>query len=134
MVTDILTRFWEHLGGRIGGPMSFRLVIQPAVAIALAYVSGKADARAGLPPYFTGMFTDPSHRRAMLRDGWKAVAKVFVATIAIDVIYQIIVFRWVYPNEALVVAVILACIPYVIVRGAVNRVLRARRPPKREEP
>ena len=46
--------------------------------------------------------------------------------IVIDVVYQFIVFRWFYPGEALVVAFVLAIVPYLLVRGPVNRIARNR--------
>ena len=52
----------------------------------------------------------------MLRDGWKAVGKIFVIAVIIDLVYQLIVLRWFYPGEALLVAVILAFIPYLLIR------------------
>lgn len=106
-----------------------RFVSSCSQAIVFAYLRGKAGAKAGLPPFFTGLFTNPECRRAMLRDCWKALAKVFLMTITIDMIYQFIMFRWIYSGEALAVALILACIPYVIARGVVNRLLRLRMVP-----
>jgi hypothetical protein len=52
------------------------------------------------------------------------VSKVFIMAVVVDCVYQWIVFRWVYPFEAMVTAVILAIVPYVLLRGAVNRVTR----------
>jgi hypothetical protein len=46
-MNDILVRIWENLGGRVGGPMSFRLRLQPAVAALLAIRAGMQDARTG---------------------------------------------------------------------------------------
>jgi len=40
-------------------------------------------------------------------------------------VYQWILFRWIYPIEAMVVAVILAIVPYLALRGVVNRVARS---------
>ena len=37
---------------------------------------------------------------------------------------QLKVFRWVYPREALLVALILAFVPYLLLRSAVNRLAR----------
>jgi hypothetical protein len=61
-----------------------------------------------------------------LREGWRQVAKVFVAAIIIDLIYEIVVFRAIYPGQALIVAAILALLPYPLIRGSVNRILRLR--------
>jgi hypothetical protein len=117
---DVLARIWEDLGGRVGGPLSFRLLLQPLVAMVLAIRAGLEDARTGRPPYFWAIATHPEHRRALLREGWKAVAKVFVIAVIIDAVYQVMVFRWVYPGELLIVAFLLACVPYLLIRGPAN--------------
>jgi hypothetical protein len=71
-------RMWENLGLRISGPMKFRLVMQPAMALFLGIRDGLKDARDGKSPYFWTMFTAPAERRAMLQDGWKSVGRLFV--------------------------------------------------------
>jgi hypothetical protein len=121
-----LARIWENLGGRIDGPLSFRLLLQPVVAAVLAIRAGLHDARAGRPPYFWAILTSPDDRRALLREGWKAVAQIFVLAVVMDTVYQLIVFRWVYPVELLLVAFLLACVPYLLIRGPVNRIARRR--------
>ena len=125
---DIFTRFLEHLVGRVelDAPMKFRLVLQPVMAVIAATRSGLRDAKAGKPAYLWALFTDPGHRKDMLRDGWKSVGRIFILGIIMDVIYQIIVFRRFYPVEALVVAAVLALVPYVLIRGPVTRVLRGK--------
>jgi hypothetical protein len=124
---DVLTRIWADLGGRVGGPLSFRLLLQPAVAIVLAVRAGLRDARAGHPAYFWTILADKADRRDLLREGWKAVAKIFVLAAVIDAAYQVMVFRWVYPIELLVVAFFLACVPYMVLRGPANRIATASR-------
>jgi len=118
---EIWARFVENLSDRITGPMSLRLWLQPLMACAFAVKSGLRDAKEGKPPYFWALWTDPSHRSEMMRDGWKSVRNVFLIALVLDVIYQFWVQRFVYPGEALVVAVALAILPYLIVRGLVNR-------------
>jgi hypothetical protein len=121
-VDEILARVWENLGGRVGGPMTFRLILQPAVATVLAVRAGLLDARTGRPAYFWTVLSNADHRRDLLREGWKAVAKVFVLAVIIDVAYQVMVFGTVYPGETLIVAVLLSFVPYLLVRGPVNRI------------
>lgn len=123
---DLLTRIFENLIGRVSGPMKFRLILQPLMATIFAIRSGLKDAKGGRPAYFWALFTDSAHRQDLLRDGWKSVGRVFILAIIIDVVYQFIVFRWVYPVEALLVAAILAFIPYLLIRGPVNRIARRR--------
>jgi hypothetical protein len=57
----------------------------------------------------------------MIKDGWHSVGKVFVIAMILDAIYQFIVQQWIYPIGFLVTGLVLAIIPYVIVRGIVGR-------------
>lgn len=123
---EILIRVWRNLIGRVHGPLTFRLILQPAMAVFLAIRAGIKDAREGRPIYFWALFTHPAQRRQLLRDGWKSVGRVFILAIVIDAVYQFIVFRWFYPGEALVLAFVLAIVPYLLVRGPVNRIARNR--------
>jgi hypothetical protein len=86
-----------------------------------AFLDGKRDAAAGRGAFFWQLFTDPSHRSELLRSGWKAVGKVFILAIILDAVYQYKVLSWFYPGEALVVAFLLAIVPYTLLRGPVNR-------------
>ena len=116
--------FWEDLIGRLGGPITFRLILQPSIAVILAIRDGVKDAKAGRPLYFWSLFTHPTERRQLLKDGWKSVGFVFVFSIVIDRVYQFIVFRWFYPGEALTVAIVLAIVPYLQIRGLANSIAR----------
>jgi hypothetical protein len=121
---DILMRFVENLNDRVSGPMKFRLLLQPAMPAFFAIRAGLDDARTGKPPYFWSLVTDPAHRVDMLKDGWKGVGKVFLIALLLDVVYQIIVLKFVYPGEAIYVAFVLAILPYLILRGLVTRIAR----------
>jgi len=123
---EILTRFVTNLAGRLSGPLTLRLFLQPAVAAFLASRDGLRDARDGRPPHFWRMMTGPPEaRRRRARETWRAILKVFVVAVVLDCVYQFLVFRWVYPVEAMFTATILAILPYSILRGVVNRIARA---------
>jgi hypothetical protein len=121
---DIWTRIIENLGDRVSGPMKLRIFLQPTMASIFAIIAGLKDARAGKPAYFWALLTHPAERASRLKDGWKSVGKVFVFALALDVVYQVIVQRFVYPGEALFVAFLLAIVPYLILRGLVTRLAR----------
>ncbi len=94
------------------------------MAIFLAVRAGLRDAKAGKPAYLWSVFTVPSHRTELLHEGWKDVMRVFFLAVGLDFIFQLIQFKWIYPGESLVVAFGLAIVPYLIVRGPVNRIAR----------
>jgi hypothetical protein len=127
VLEHMFTRFWEQLMSRPAGPMKFRFILQPAMAIFLAVRCGLKDYREGKPAYFWDLFSQPARRWQLLRDGWKSIRNVFILAIVLDCVYQIIVLRWIYPFEVLVVAFFLAVIPYLLIRGPVNRIATARK-------
>ena len=122
MIDNPLIRVWEDLLIRPAGPLKFRFILQPAMAVFLAVRSGLKDSHEGRPAYFWAFCVHPGSRRGLLRDGAKSIGKLFVLAIVLDCAYQLLVLHWVYPFEALVVAVVLAIFPYVLVRGPVNRI------------
>lgn len=118
---DMMTRFVTDMIGRVDGPMSFRLVLQPLMAVLMALRDGRKDAHAGRVPYDWDLLTQPADRRALLRDGWKGVSRVFTFAFILDGVYQYIVLRDFYPIQALFTALLLAVVPYTILRGPFNR-------------
>ena len=120
----MLTRIGINLIARVTGPMKFRLVFQPAMASFLAIRAGIEDAKTGKPPYFWAVLWDSDERHIMLKEGWKSISKVFIIAIVLDVVYQIIERRFVYPGEAVIVAFVLAIVPYLALRGLTNRFAR----------
>ena len=121
---DYLSGIWQEIVARPDGPMSFRVYLQPVMSTIYAIISGLKDAREGQPAYFWSMFTDPTHRAELVRDGWKSVRNVFLLAIGMDLVYQITVLKGLRPMEGLIVAVVLAIVPYLLVRGPVNRFAR----------
>jgi len=114
----------QQLVGRLDGPLKVRLILQPAVAVFFAIRDGLNDARRGNVPYFWAIFTEPSRRKELIKDGWQSVAKVFIFATVMDLIYQYLVLGWMYPLAALSIAFLLAFVPYLLIRGPVNRFAR----------
>jgi Ca2+/Na+ antiporter len=70
------------------------------------------------------MLHKPEDRVARLQDGLNATARIILLGLVMDAAYQVIVFRRFYPVEAVVIALVLAFLPYVLLRGIVLRVAR----------
>jgi len=120
-------RTWADItnGSHRHVPLAFRFILQPCVAAFFAWRAGRQDAREGRPLYFWGLLTDSTHRPDALREGWKDIGKVFVLAFVMDCIYQFIELRWIYVGEALMIAALLAVVPYLLVRALTHRVLRS---------
>ena len=103
--------------------MHFRLFLQPLAATILAIRAGWAEAWEGRPIFFWTLVREPAKAGTMLRNLWKIVGKVFFVAVALDVVYQLIVFHWIYPVETLIVATMLALVPCLVVRAIGNRII-----------
>ena len=123
---EVWNRVVGSLFARLDGPLHFRFFMQPSMAIIFAVIDGIKDAKLGRPAYFWAMVKDPDQRKELLEIGWKRIGKIFIFAVVLDVIYQIKVYHWFYPGETLVVAIFLAIIPYLLVRGPVNRIVKWR--------
>jgi hypothetical protein len=126
MLDEFLMRAWDQLVGRVTGPMALRFVIQPTMAAILAVRAGLNDTKAGRPPYFWSVLTEPAQRSYQVHEGWKDISGVTLMAVAVDVLYQLMVFGWVYPLQTLLVAFTLAVVPYLLIRGAICRIARTR--------
>jgi hypothetical protein len=119
---DLLARHWHDLIERPSGPMAFRFVLQPAMALIAAMKDGVKDAKTGRSPYFWTIVASPVERKARLREGLAATGRIIVLGLIMDTIYQFIIFKEFRPIEAIVVALTLAFVPYLLLRGPVARV------------
>ncbi len=119
--TESLQRMWHDLTGRAGGPMSFRFILQPIMATLAAVGDGINDARLGRSPYFWTVLSDRAKCTARLREGLVSTARIILLGLGMDAIYQYKVFGTFYPVEALIIALVLAFVPYVLMRGPVER-------------
>lgn len=120
----LLERFWTDLEARPGGPMSFRFILQPAMAILAALHDGIWDARLGRSPYFWTVLHDPARRGPRLKEGLRSTARILALGLVMDAIYQYRVLGTFYPDEALVTVLVLAFLPYMLLRGPVDRIAR----------
>lgn len=123
-VQEFFARIWEMFISRSDGPLGLRLIFQPAVAAIFAIRAGLNDARHERAPYLWSVFTTPLDCRDLLRDGWKDIGMVFVIAVVLDAVFALLVHRWIFPGEALLVGTALAIVPYVLIRGPVTRIVR----------
>ena len=117
-------RVWNNLTGRVVGPMKFRLFLQPTMALIAAIRDGIKDARTGRSPYFFTVLSRPQERMARVNEGLVSTGRTIMLSLIVDAIYQLKVFKTFYPGEALATAILLAFVPYVLLRGPIARIAR----------
>lgn len=111
---EIFTRVWQDFVARTTGPMWFRLIIQPLVAAVFGIRAGLANAQRSKERHEGA--PEPADRRARFQQALHDVGKVFVIGIGLDVIFQLIALRTVYPVEAVLVGLLIVALPYQIIR------------------
>jgi hypothetical protein len=125
-VTDeSLGRLWTDILDRPGGPMTFRFILQPAMAIIAALRDGFHDARLGRRPYIWALIhgvRDSGGRSGRLWEGILSTARILILGVVMDIIYQWRVLDTFYPGQSAVIAILLAFIPYVLLRGPFERI------------
>ncbi len=121
---EMVARGFGQLIDRLRGPLNFRLVVMPIVVTVLALRADWEDAREGRPAFLGAFIKDPVERNRLFRSALKDIGKVFIMAVALDTVYQVMVFRFVYPVQVLIVAVLCAVVPYVLVRGPITRTAR----------
>jgi hypothetical protein len=119
-----LQEIGSELIGRLHGPFAFRFVLQPLVASIYAIRVGVKDAREGKPAYLWSVLTNPAGRRELLKEGLHHVLRVIQVGVAMELLYELIVFKAIRPLQLVVVVLGLAFVPYLIVRGPINRIAR----------
>ena len=127
ITAESLGRLWSDILDRPDGPMTFRFILQPAMAIIAALRDGVHDARLGRRPYLWALLhgvRDPQGRSGRLWEGIIATARIIILGVFMDTIYQWVVFKTFYPVQAAVIAILLAFVPYLLLRGPLERVAR----------
>jgi hypothetical protein len=119
-----LQRIWRNLANRPSASLSFRFILQPSVAAVAAVNDGLKDVREGRSPFFRAILRAPEERTARLCDGLNATARILLLGITVDAVYQLMEFEHFYPVEAVLVALLLAFIPYCLTRGVTERLWR----------
>ena len=119
-----IQEFGSELIGRLHGPFSFRFVLQPVMASIYAIRIGVKDAREGKPAYFWSIVSDPTRRRESLKEGLHHVSRVILIGVVMELLYEVIVFGAIRPLQLVVIVFGLAFVPYLLLRGPINRIAR----------
>jgi hypothetical protein len=117
---DAHQRFWSDIFARFGGPMTFRLFLQPTMAAIAALHDGIKDARQGHKSFFWTAWRDSTQQTGRLREGLLSTARIMLLGISMDVFYQFKELKTFYPAEAAMIAILLAVVPYFVFRWIIE--------------
>jgi len=135
-IVELFTRVWNNLIERTEGPMSLRFVLQPTMSLIFAIKAAIKDSKNNTIPYLWRFMFSNEERQHVAKEGWKDFGKIFLIGSVLDIIYQLVVIFGLktqskfYPLESLLVAFLLAIVPYLLFRGPLNRLIRLFMKPK----
>ncbi|GGC49036.1 hypothetical protein [Chelatococcus reniformis] len=121
---EVIERVWYQLVARSDGPMSFRFVLQPTMAAIAAIHDGVKDERTAHRSYFWTFAVNRRERALMMREALTATARIILLGIVIDLAYQLLVLKRLYPAEAPIIALFLGLAPYLLIRGPATIIAR----------
>ena len=78
----------------------------------------------GRTPFLETVLTNPAKRAGRLQEAVIATARIILLGLIMDTIYQFIEFETFHPAEAVIIALLLAFVPYVVLRGLIARIAR----------
>jgi hypothetical protein len=117
----VFQRIWLNLVARPEGPLSFRFFLQPLMAAIAALHDGLRDARSVRSPFVRAVLWQPENRVERLIEALNALDRIILLGLVMDAIYQMMALHRFYPTEAVIVALLLAVVPYVVLRGFITR-------------
>jgi hypothetical protein len=111
IVRDVFSRSSDQMLGRMSGPLHVRLIIMLAVVAILAIRAGWIDARRG------------QERKVTLRTAWQSIKRVIIVASVIDLVYQFYVFHAYFVFQTIFMVLVVAVLPYIVIRSATARLL-----------
>ncbi len=118
-------QFLEDMAARLTGPMSFRFIVQPVVAIILGVRDGIMDSRAGTPPFIFDLLAHPKNRGRSLKSALSRLLVPIIVGTLLDAIAQYLIFKRIHPLPAVMVGAFVMGVPYSLARGVANRIATA---------
>ena len=129
-MNEFFERVWGDLVARTEGPMHLRFILQPTMSLLFTILAIIRDTKDGKGPFLERLIKSKGQRGKIMLEAWKDVGKIWVIGIILDVIYQLVVIykfktetRF-YPLESVIVPFFLAMVPYILLRGPVDRIVR----------
>ena len=75
-------------------------------------------------PFWRRFSPTRAKRAGRLHEAVIATARIILLGLIMDTIYQFIEFETFHPAEAVIIALLLAFVPYVVLRGIISRIAR----------
>ncbi|MEM8729015.1 MAG: hypothetical protein AAGF79_03775 [Pseudomonadota bacterium] len=120
------TEVAAELSQRLNGPFSFRLFVQPGMALLFAILDGRDDARAGAEPFVKSILVRPGTRWETIASAWASMGKVLVIAFCLDIAFQLVAGIDLRIMEAVFMAILLCAVPYSLMRGPAARLFAAK--------
>jgi len=119
----------ERLVVRLTGPMHFRFILQPLMAILLGIRDGVHDAKVGTPPFIWDLLSNPKGRKRQFQRALRSLAFPIIVAAILDGVVQYLLFREVRLLGAVLFGVTIMGLPYAFARALTNRIVSSRTHP-----
>ena len=127
---NLFYEIWENMVARTRGPLNFRFVFEPVLSVLFAIRTGLRDAKKRCPPSLLRLLVTRKQRKILLQESRRDLGNILVFSMLLDIVYQLVVVYILrgadsfLPFESVFVALLLTVLPYLLIRGPVNRLIR----------
>jgi hypothetical protein len=112
---------FEYLSQMITGAGGMRFLLQPLIAIVIGVLMGRHDSHDGRGAFWQGVRSRKQGERPLLQ-GLKRVAVPFCLAIVLSLVFQFINMKEMHLLHAVMAAVCLVALPYVVARDVSARI------------
>lgn len=113
----------DELGARpSSGPLKFRLILQPTIAVVIGARAGVRDAKSRAPPFIWSLLCRRVTGKVQLKTTLYHLAVPILIATMIDATEQMLMFGHIRPLSALAVGTALMSLPYAVARSLSNRI------------
>jgi len=108
----------EYMHQMLTGPGHFRFLLQPAFAILIGVLDGRRDSHTGRGPFGRWVWSRPGIERGQrLVEGLRRLVVPLCLALGLSLVFQYVNRRSLHLIPALVAAIVLVALPYLIARG-----------------
>ena len=122
---EVIQKTVEGIVARLAGPMSFRFMLQPTIAVLLGIRDGRLDAKALTPPFIFDLVFKPADREKAIKSGLRTLLTPMIVGTVLDAVAQYLIFGRVRILPAMLVGMFVMGFPYSLARGISNRIATA---------
>ncbi len=120
--SEVWHRQWQDLTGRPADRCRSASSCSPSWRASPRYMTASAMRALAARPFSGPFLRTQRNAQGACKGGLVSTARIILLGLGMDTIYQLKELGRFYPGEAVIIALALAFVPYLLLRGPINRI------------